>query len=157
LICLIRLKIAVEDMHGSSILQQSMNEMQNLQNQRSFYSDTQCKILKNKNNSQISWYWCLATTTLNNRSVISKPLVNTSVFSPLHTTVSVQPNTSIVQSSVLNGGVSRADLPYRSLAQFGVLSKYENSPLRFELISFDLLEFKRKCSMSPIHIYSWVH
>ncbi len=65
----------------------------------------------------------LATTSLNNRSVISKPLINTSAFSPSHTTVSVQPNTSIMQSSFLNGGVSKADLPYRSLAQFGVLSK----------------------------------
>ena len=56
--------------------------------------------------------------------MISKPLVNTSVYSPLHTTVSVHPN---VQSSFLNGGVSKADLPYRSLAQFGVLSKYKKS------------------------------
>jgi len=54
-------------------------------------------------------------------------LVNTSALSPSHTTVSVQPNTSIVQSSFLNGGVSKADLPYRSLAQFGVLSKYTKS------------------------------
>ncbi|CAF1507010.1 unnamed protein product, partial [Adineta steineri] len=46
-------------------------------------------------------------------------------YPPLHTTVSVQPNTSIVQNSFLNGGVSKADLPYRSLAQFGVLSKIQ--------------------------------
>ncbi|CAF1119215.1 unnamed protein product [Adineta steineri] len=31
-------------------------------------------------------------------------------------TVSVQSNTSIVQNSFLNGGISKADLPYRSLA-----------------------------------------
>lgn len=67
--------------------------------------------------------WILATTSLHNRSIIPKQLVNTSVFSPSHTTVSVQPNTSIVQNSFLNGGVSKADLPYRSLAQYGVLSK----------------------------------
>ena len=59
--------------------------------------------------------------------MVSRPLVNnTSIFSPSHTTVSVQPNVSIAQGSFLNGGVSRADLPLRSLAQFGVLSKYES-------------------------------
>ena len=36
--------IAVENLHGSSMLQQSMNDMQNLQAQHSFYSDPQCKI-----------------------------------------------------------------------------------------------------------------
>ncbi len=114
----------MEDIHGSSVLQQSMTEMQNLHNQRSFYSDPQqCKI---QNIEIIFDSFFLATTTSNNRSVISKPLVNTSVFSPLHTTVSVQPNNSIAQSSFLNGGVSRSDLPYRSLAQYGVLSKYEH-------------------------------
>jgi hypothetical protein len=35
-------------MHGSSILQQSINDMQNLQNQRSYYSDPTCKILQQK-------------------------------------------------------------------------------------------------------------
>ena len=35
----------MEDIHGSSVLQQSMTEMQNLNSQRSFYSDPQqCKI-----------------------------------------------------------------------------------------------------------------
>ncbi|CAF3486156.1 unnamed protein product [Rotaria sp. Silwood1] len=96
---------AVENLHGSSILQQSINDMQNLQSQRSFYTDPQC------------------TTSLQNRSIFSKPLMNTSSYSPSHTTVSVQPNASIVQNSFLNGGVSKADLPYRSLAQYGVLSK----------------------------------
>ncbi|CAF0843587.1 unnamed protein product [Adineta ricciae] len=98
---------AVEDAQGSSILQQSMTDMQTLQGQRSFYSDP------------------LSTTSLHNRSVISKPLINTALYSPSHTTVSVLPNTSIVQNSFLNGGVSKADLPYRSLAQFGVLSKLQ--------------------------------
>lgn len=60
-----------------------------------------------------------------------RPLINTSFLSPLHTTVSVQPNASIVQGSFLNGGVSKADIPYRSLAQFGVLSKYSSDPLLF--------------------------
>ncbi|CAF0742634.1 unnamed protein product [Adineta steineri] len=46
-------------------------------------------------------------------------------YPPLHTTVSVQPNTSILQNSFLNDEVSKADLPYRSLAQFDVLSKIE--------------------------------
>ncbi|CAF0900705.1 unnamed protein product [Rotaria sp. Silwood1] len=96
---------AVENLHGSSILQQSINDMQNLQSQRSFYTDPQC------------------TTSLQNRSIFSKPLMNTSSYSPSHTTVSVQPNASMVQNSFLNGGVSKADLPYRSLAQYGVLSK----------------------------------
>ncbi|CAF4438457.1 unnamed protein product, partial [Adineta steineri] len=91
-------------MHASSILQQSMNEMQDLQAHRSFYSDP------------------LSTTSVNNRSTVSKTLINTSFYPPLHTTVSVQPNTSILQNSFRNGGVSKADLPYRSLAQFGVLS-----------------------------------
>ncbi|CAF0903757.1 unnamed protein product [Adineta steineri] len=98
---------AVENMHASSILQQSMNEMQDLQAHRSFYSDP------------------LSTTSVNNRSTVSKTLINTSFYPPLHTTVSVQPNTSILQNSFLNGGVSKADLPYRSLAQFGVLSKIQ--------------------------------
>jgi hypothetical protein len=53
-------------------------------------------------------------------------LINTSVLPQSHTTVSVHPN---VQSSFLNGGVSKADVPYRSLAQFGVLSKYKNRVL----------------------------
>jgi len=124
-------------MHGSSILQQSINEMQNLQNQQSFYSDPQCKISKTKKKEIRNYFaFILATTSLNNRSVISKPLINTTVLSPSHTTVSVQPNASIVQSTFLNGGVSKADLPYRSLAQFGVLSKYEKEPffLSFQII-----------------------
>ncbi|CAF3406257.1 unnamed protein product [Rotaria socialis] len=96
---------AVENMHGSSVLQQSMNDMQNLQTQQSFYSDP------------------LSTTSLNNRSIFSKPLMNTSSYTPSHTTVPVPPNASIIQNSFLNGGVSKADLPYRSSAQYGVLSK----------------------------------
>lgn len=36
--------IAIEDAHGSSILQQSMTEVQTLQGQRSFYSDPLCKL-----------------------------------------------------------------------------------------------------------------
>jgi hypothetical protein len=72
-------------------------------------------------NFSIKLHLFLATTSLHNRSVFSKQLINTSAYSPQsHTTVSVQPN---VQNSFLNGGVSKADLPYRSLAQFGVLSK----------------------------------
>ncbi|CAF5212288.1 unnamed protein product [Rotaria magnacalcarata] len=63
------------------------------------------------------------TTSLNNRSIISKPLMNTSSYTPSHTTVPVPPSASIIQNSFLNGGVSKADLPYRSLAHYGVLSK----------------------------------
>jgi len=99
---------ALENLPTSSILQQSMNEMQNLHGHQSFYSDPS------------------TTSTLHNRSIVSRPLTNTSLFSPSHTTVSVQPNLSIAQASFLNGGVSRADLPLRSLAQFGVLSKLHN-------------------------------
>ena len=66
----------------------------------------------------------LAITSLHNRSIDLKPLMNTTIQSPSHTTVSVQPNTSAVQNSFLNGAVSKADLPCRSLAHFGVLSKY---------------------------------
>jgi len=99
---------AVEDLQGSSILQQSMTEVQTLQNHRSVYSDPQ------------------SAMSMHNRSVISRPLVNTSVFSPSHTTVSFQPNASIAQHSFLNGGVSRADIPYRSFAPYGVLSKLQS-------------------------------
>jgi len=96
----------------------------------------------------------LATTTLHNHSIISKPLINTSVLSPSHTTVSVQPNTSIVQSSFLNGGVSRADVPYRSLAQFGVLSKYNKKNILFSICLFYSFEgFKHKCLTYLIHIH----
>ena len=79
-----------------------------------------------------------ATSTVHNRSIAPKPLVNTSFLSPSHTTVSVQPNVSIVQSSFLNGGVSKADIPYRSLAQFGVLSKYSIDLLPFEPLFLSL-------------------
>ena len=118
--------LAIENMPTSSILQQSLNEMQTLHAQQSFYSDPLCrnifacfKIFESHSCLSLS----LAASTMHNRSVISKPLVNTSVYSPSHTTVSVQPNASIAQSSYLNGGVSKADVPYRSLASFGVLSK----------------------------------
>lgn len=90
---------------------------------------------------------------------MARPLVNTSVFSPLHTTVSVQPNTSLVPNSLLNGGVSRADLPYRSLAQYGVLSRYGEIflSLGFFSMPFDRLDFKHKCSMPQIPSHIWVH
>ena len=115
--------LAVENMHGSSILQQSMNDMQTLNNQRSYYSDPQCNREEFFSKLESYFQFLLATTSLHNRSVIARPLINTSVLSPIHTTVSVRPNTSIAQHSFLNGGVSKADLPYRSLAPLGVLSR----------------------------------
>lgn len=116
----------MENAQDSSILQQSMNDMQGLHAQRSFYSDPLCKPLLGGDDRSLDERCGLisATTSLHNRSMVTKPLVNTTLYSPSHTTVSVQPNASIVQNSFLNGGVSKADLPYRSLAQFGVLSKY---------------------------------
>jgi hypothetical protein len=70
---------------------------------------------------------------MNNRSVLPKTSNNASTYSqfasPPHTTVNVsmqQPSGSMAQS-----GISKADLPYRSLAQFGVLSKYIDLSLSF--------------------------
>ena len=81
-------------MQTSSVLQQSLNQMQ-----RSFYSDPQCQ-----------------------SSISSKPLINTSTYTHFgpprqHTTV----NMSTQQLALSN--ISKADLPYRSLASLGVLSK----------------------------------
>jgi hypothetical protein len=112
---------AMENMPNSTVLQQSMVDMQQLQSQQSFYSDpsseTQIKDLPNRS------IFIIDASTVHNRSIISRPLVNTSLFSPSHTTVAVQPNVSMAHNSILNGGVCKADLPYRSSAQFGVLSK----------------------------------
>ncbi|CAF3419510.1 unnamed protein product [Rotaria sp. Silwood1] len=98
---------AMENMQTSSILQQSLNQMQSLNIQRSFYSDP------------------TSASSVSNRSVIPKPLNDSNAythFAPLtHTTTSLsmqQPSPSIVQS-----GVSKADLPYRNFAPLGVLSK----------------------------------
>ncbi|CAF2602109.1 unnamed protein product [Rotaria sp. Silwood2] len=98
---------AMENMQTSSILQQSLNQMQSLHIQRSFYSDP------------------TSASSISNRSVVPKPLNNSDTythFTPLtHTTTSLsmqQLSPSIVQSSV-----SKADLPYRNMAPFGVLSK----------------------------------
>jgi hypothetical protein len=65
---------------------------------------------------------------MHNRSLTTKPLSNTSTYSHFgpsaHTTINVsmqQPSSSLAQS-----GITKADLPQRSLASFGVLSKYED-------------------------------
>ena len=67
----------------------------------------------------------LATSTIHRRSMISKPSNETSGYthfaSPGHTTV----NLSMQQPTISNGqnGTSKADLPSRTLAPFGVLSR----------------------------------
>jgi len=112
----------VENMQTSSVLQQSLNQMQ-----RSFYSDPQCKNLES--NLQIFNFILhfLATSSMHNRSVIRKSLSDTNTYShfpsPTHTTINIslqQPSASIAQN-----GASKADLPYRNSAPFGVLSKYK--------------------------------
>ena len=66
--------IAVEDVQGSSILQQSMTDMQTLQGQRSFYSDPLCKLFSMEKRKELKLVeFVSATTPLHNRSVISKP------------------------------------------------------------------------------------
>ncbi|CAF0832259.1 unnamed protein product [Adineta steineri] len=87
---------AVESMQTSSMLQQSLGQMQ-----RSFYSDPQ------------------STSSMYNRSMMPKTLNN--AYSPTYTTVNMsvqQPSSSISQS-----GITKSDSPYRSLAPYGVLSK----------------------------------
>ena len=125
-------------MPSSTVLQQSLNEMQHLQSQQSFYSDPSSKRFspQTRSSHNTDFVRFSATSTVHNRSMAPKPLINTSFLSPLHTTVSVQPNASIVQGSFLNGGVSKADIPYRSLAQFGVLSKYSSDHLLFALLNY---------------------
>jgi hypothetical protein len=83
----------------------------------------------------------LATSSMHNRSLTTKPLSN-SHFG--HTTITVstqqQPSNSLAQS-----GITRADLPYRSLAPLGVLSKYK-SVFIYSLIYFNLFRIHTQAS-----------
>ncbi|CAF3238887.1 unnamed protein product [Rotaria socialis] len=93
---------AMENLQTSSILQQSLPQMQ-----RSFYSDP------------------ATTSTILNHSVIPKPLINSNSYTHsthlTHTTTSI--SMQLPTSSIIRSGASKADLPYKHLAPLGVLSK----------------------------------
>ncbi|UJR20902.1 hypothetical protein I4U23_024011 [Adineta vaga] len=88
---------ALENMQTSSVLQQSLGQLQ-----RSVYNDSQ-------------------TTS----SVVPKVLNNSNTYSHFgslpHT--SIQMSTQLPSTSLAQSSASKADLPYRSLAPLGVLSK----------------------------------